>query len=245
MLQDVDLSLANWLGNALPPGTAVRFDTPQADWQNGRDTAFVSLFLCDIRRGGQETLRSGWSEVRENGGRLVGRQPAPRHYRVSYLATAWPRSTPAPQNPSRHTLEEHTLIGRLIEACSATDSITEDCLTGSLADSGLPTSVRCGDDRGRSVHGLWSGLGITPRAHLVLELTVPIVPQLETDLAPAPREIVLGAGRLGPQDQAHGSALPSTPTPSRPQPPATEEITRRRRRGGITEIPPRTDTPRH
>ncbi|QMU78016.1 DUF4255 domain-containing protein [Streptacidiphilus sp. PB12-B1b] len=197
MLRDADLSLANWLGSVLPPGTGVRFDAPCAAWQEQAAGApFVSLFLGDIRRDGQEQPASGWSEVRDTEGRLLGTQPAARHYRVSYTVTAWADPAAAPDR-SRQTMEEHGLLGLLIDACSTADTLADDHLTGALAEAGLPSFVRCGgDEPGRSAAGLWSGFGITPRAHLVLELVAPVVPPLVTDLASPARELVLGASRV-------------------------------------------------
>lgn len=214
-LRDADLSLANWLRSVLPPGTGVRFDAPQARWQEpGSGTPFVSLFLGDIRRDGQELPASGWSEVRDGDGRLVGRQPAPRYYRVCYAVTAWaPAPAAAEGDQSQRALQEHDLLGLLVDACTGADTLTDDQLTGALAEAGLPSFVRCaGDEPGLPAQGLWSGLGIAPRAHLVLELVAPVVPPMVADLAPPARRIVLGAtqpaatGPLGRTTAATGPA---------------------------------------
>ncbi|WP_329215710.1 DUF4255 domain-containing protein [Streptomyces sp. NBC_01485] len=231
VLRDADLSLANWLQGVLPPGTGVRFDAPRADWERPvSGTPFVSLFLCDIRSGGQDLPPSGWSEVRDADGRLVGRQPAVRHYRISYTVTVWVGPAGAGQagagqeaseEASQRAIEEHDLLGLLIEACTNTDTIADDHLTGALAEAGLPSFVRCGgDEPGRSAQGPWPGLGIAPRAHLVLELVIPVVPPMVTDLAPPARGIVLSAGRLpapGPTGEAAAQAgsAPSGPAPAR------------------------------
>ena len=228
MLRDADLSIANWLGGVLPPGAGVRFDTPRAGWEEqGSGTPFVSLFLCDIRRDGQDLPASGWSEVRDGDGRMVGRQPAARYYRICYAVTAWVDPAAAEPGKSRpehdrqqrnqRALEEHGLLGLLIDACGNADTIAEEQLTGALAEAGLPSFVRCaGDEPGRSTQGLWPGFGIAPRAHLVLELVAPIVPPMVTGLGPSPREIVLGAHRLpapsGPGDAAAPTGTPPTGT---------------------------------
>jgi hypothetical protein len=218
MLRDADLSLANWLRSVLPPGTGVRFDAPQAGWEDaGTGTPFVSLFLGDIRRDGQELPASGWSEVRDGDGRLVGRQPAARYYRVSYTVTAWADLVAAQPDRSQRALEEHALLGLLIDACSSADTLADDLLTGALAEAGLPSFVRCaGDEPGLPTQGLWSGLGIAPRAHLVLHLIAPVVPPMVTDLAPPAREFVLGAsqpaapGRPDRAAPARGTAATGT-----------------------------------
>lgn len=211
MLRDADLSLANWFEAMLPSGTGVRFDTPRADWQQqGRGSpgaGFLSVFLCEVTRDGRDLPPSGWSELRNGDGRLVGRQAAPRYYRLAYLVTAWAAAVGGDHDTSRQAIEEHELLGLLVDACTNTDTLEEDHLTGTLAEAGLPSFVRCaGQDAGPSAaQGLWSGFGIAPRAHLVLELVAPVVPAPVTDLAPPAREIVLDADQLpgpGPSGDA-------------------------------------------
>ncbi|MFI9274103.1 Pvc16 family protein [Kitasatospora sp. NPDC052896] len=186
VLRDADLSFASWLGSVLPPATGVRFDPPGAGWDGGSGTPFVSAFLHDVRRDGQSAT-AGWSEVRDSAGRLVGRQSAARYYRIRYLVTAWAEAT----------LDEHGLLGLLLDACTLADTLADDHLTGALAEAGLPSFLRCADEEpGHSAQGLWPGLGIVPRAHLVLDLVAPVVPPMVTELAPPTREIALGARQL-------------------------------------------------
>ncbi|MFJ9558592.1 Pvc16 family protein [Streptomyces fuscichromogenes] len=249
MLRDADLSLTNWLASVLPPGTGIRFDAPRPDWERpGSGVPFVSLFLYDIRRDGQDLPPAGWSEVRDADGRLLGRQPAVRRYRISYTVTVWsgpaaaghetsPATPEAFQEASRRAIEEHDLLGLLVDACTNTDTIADDHLTGALAEAGLPSFVRCGgDEPGRSTQGLWPGLGIAPRAHLMLELVAPVLPPLVTDLAPPAREIALGAGQLP-------TPGPTRPTrPAGPAPAGAAGTVRRWERRTITE--PRQALPR-
>lgn len=221
MLRDADLTLANWLKSVLPPGTGVRFDAPRADWEKrgagsgaGAGSAFVSAFLCEVHRDPQDLPRSGWSEARDHDGRLVGRQPAPRYYRLTYLVTAWASAAGGGSNSggsgdeaSRRILEEHELLGLLVDACTNADTIASDHLTGSLAEAGIPCFVRCAQESaGRSLQSLWSGFGIAPHAHLELELVGPVVPRMVTDLAPPAREIVLGARQLSSPPSADDDA---------------------------------------
>ena len=208
MLRDADLSLVNWLERVLPPGTGVRFDAPHADWERrGSGSAFVSVFLCSVSRDGQDLPRSGWSEARDRDGRVVGRQPAARYFRLSYLVTAWAGAAGGGDDASsRRTLEEHELLGLLIDACTNTDTLADDHLAGALAASGIPCFMRCaGEDAARSADGLWSGFGIAPHAYLGLELVAPVVPAMVTELAPPAREIVLVAGRLPAPEPPDGA----------------------------------------
>lgn len=219
-LRDADLSLANWLKRVLPPGTGVRFDAPRAEWErhgSGSGSTFVSVFLSTVRRDDKHLPLSGWLEARDQGGRLVGMQSPPRHYQLTYLITAWAGAAGNDDEMSRRALEEHELLGLLIEACAHTETIADDDLTGTLAEAGIPSLVRCvGEDAGHSAQGPWSGFGIAPRAHLELELVVPVVPAVMTELAAPAQEIVVGARQIpgsGPVDEAGASAgTPATRT---------------------------------
>ena len=201
MLRDADLSLANWFERMLPPGTGVRFDAPRPDWQQpgrGSGAGFLSVFLCEVGRDSRDLPPSGWSEVRNGDGSLVGRQAATRYYQLGYLVTAWAGAAGADRDASSRTIEEHELLGLLVDGCTNTDSLADDDLTGTLAEAGIPTFVRCAvhDPGSSAAQGLWSGFGIAPRAHLLLEVVAPVVPPPVTDLAPPAREIVLDADQL-------------------------------------------------
>jgi hypothetical protein len=211
MLRDADLSLRHWLERALPPGTAVRFDAPRADWESrGRGPAFVGAFLRTVTRASSDLAHSGWMETRGDDGRLTGRQPAPRYYRLSYLITAWAPGSDRDDGSLRSTLEEHELLGALIDACTNAEVIEQDLLAGSLAEAGLPCFVRCAGDDGRSATDPWSDLRIAPHTHLELELVAPVVPRPVTELAPLARQIVLRAHQdpaFEARDDADASAV--------------------------------------
>lgn len=199
MLRDADLSLANWLRQILPPDTGVTFAAPRADWERRESgSAFVSAFLREVRRDTQDLARSGWSDARDQDGLVVGRQLAPRYYRLSYLITAWAQAggggDDADDEASRRTLEEHELLGLLVDACTATDAIPDDQLTGALAEAAIPCFVRCGGEESSSpAQSPWADFGIAPHAHLELELVAAVVPPMVTELAPPARQIVVGA----------------------------------------------------
>jgi hypothetical protein len=242
MLRDADLSLSNWLKQVLPPGTGVSFDAPRGDWEKRRSgSAFVSAFLREVRRDAQDLPRSGWSDARDESGRLVGRQPAPRYYRLGYLVTAWAEAGGGDgggDETSRRTLEEHELLGLLIDACTATEAIPDDQLTGSLAEAGIPCFVRCaGDDTAGSTQGLWSGFGIAPHAHLELELVAPVVPAMVTELAPPARQIVVSGRQIPALGRSGGGAVEPGQTGSGPADRPPVGTARRWERRTIVERP--------
>lgn len=210
MLADADASLACWLARHLPADFGIRFDAPRPSWADQPpEPPFVDVFLSDVRQDGDG--RAGdWADVRDDCGRVVGRQRAPQRYRLRYLLTAWADAgAGAEPNGSRATaaalaarpeVAEHELLGLLLCACATQDALPDECLHGSLAGTGLPTLLRCAPADGRDdLARLWTGFGLPPRAFLDLLLIVPVLPPLDRDLAPPAREITLDltAARTG------------------------------------------------
>lgn len=241
MLRDADLSLANWLRQILPPDTGVTFAAPRADWERRESgSAFVSAFLREVRRDTQDLARSGWSDARDQDGLVVGRQLAPRYYRLSYLITAWAQAggggDDADDEASRRMLEEHELLGLLVDACTATDAIPDDQLTGALAEAAIPCFVRCGGEESSSpAQSPWADFGIAPHAHLELELVAPVVPPLVTDLAPPAREIVLVAAQTPANKPTDDAPAPTAPAPVGAPPSRPTGTVRRWERSTIIE----------
>lgn len=197
MLRDVDRSVANWLAQVLPPGTRVRFDAPQASWSAPGGDAAVGAFLHGIRRDELGRDSSGWTEVRDGDGRLLGRQPSVVHYQLSYMIAAWAAPALVSEAPEQAVAVEHELLGLILEACCATGVLPQHALEGALAETDLPTSLRCGGEEALAgAARLWAGFGIAPRAHLVLELVVAIVPPMVAELGPPVRRVALAAQQL-------------------------------------------------
>lgn len=223
MLRDVDRSVANWLAQVLPPGTRVRFGAPQASWPapggaagpGGLEPAeagdaVVGAFLYGIRRDERGRDSSGWTEVRDGDGRLLGRQPSVVHHQLSYMIATWAAPALASEAPEQAVAVEHELLGLVLEACCAADVLPQDELEGTPAATGLPIPLRCGgEDALAEATRLWPGFGIAPRAHLVLELVVPIVPPMVTELGPPVRRVALAAQQL--PEPAAASADPAAP----------------------------------
>ena len=77
---------------ALGKGAAVRFEPPTPDWSSTLKRPTVDLFLYDVI---EDTDRrsADWEDHRGDDGRVIGRQPPVRYYRLSYLVSAWGKST--------------------------------------------------------------------------------------------------------------------------------------------------------
>lgn len=205
VLPDADRSLANWLRRLLPDGTRIRFEAPDIQWSaRPPESCFVDLFLHSVRQDSRG-YGSGWSDIRDGDGRVVGRRPATQYYRLAYLATAW-----AKDGAPGQAATEHEILGLLLDGCAYQSILPDDCLEGSLAESGEKTVLECSpaDSPGTSGH-LWTGLGIAPRAHLELVLVAPVRPPLLTDIALPAREIMLNAAELPrPAEPAEAGAGP-------------------------------------
>lgn len=181
VIADVDLSVAHFLGAALEPGTTVAFDTPSTEWAKAVHRPAVSCFLHrvveDIGR-----RAADWIDERGDDGRVGARQPPVRHYQLHYQVSAWATSVDA----------EHRLLGQVMEACLADETIPASHCAGVFQDETEPLLLRLAvpmADPGPQPHDVWASLGLPLRASLELALVVPLRPTLITDVAPAAEEL--------------------------------------------------------
>jgi hypothetical protein len=210
VLRDADRSLAGWLGRVLPPGIGLRFEAPDPQWaQRPPEPLFVDAFLHGVRQDARGR-RSGWSDLRDADGRIVGRQPAAQYFRLSYLVTAWASGQDTDGGAGDRALAEHEVLGFVLDACGQHGVLPDDCLEGALAASGLQTVLECAPEDSAVAGALWSGLGIGPRACLELVLVAPARPPALTELAPPARELVLNASQQPTGTQAAAAGSPAT-----------------------------------
>lgn len=138
-------------------------------------------------------------------GRVVGRQPGVQRYRLSYVVTAWAGDDVRDDDgvgcgPGSRVLAEHELLGSVLRACSTADSLPAECLAGELGEANIPVAVHCAPEGlGSASSHLWAGWNVAPRAYLDLVLVVPLVPPMDTDLAPLTQEIVVDLDQHGPK----------------------------------------------
>lgn len=177
MLRDVDVSLAAWLGAFLPAGGTVAFDVAAVADGDRPAAPVLVLHLHDVREEGEMTPGS-WSEVRDAGGTLVGRLPAQRRYRLTYLVAAW----------AADTLAEHEALGSVLAGCAVHHVVPLAALRGVLADGDQPLMTRCAPvDRGCDPRELWAAWRIAPRTALELSVlaTLPLAAMLEVAEPPS------------------------------------------------------------
>lgn len=152
MIQEVDSALRTLIERE----TGIRdvevvFDAPTRDWAGRRTAPTVDVYLYDIREDLRRRERGVLNEYNADETRIVGRHLPPRHFKLSYLVTAWT------QRPE----DEHRLLSALLAAFLRFDVLPADLLEGALAEIGLPVPLTVGlpppEDRGFA--DVWSALG--------------------------------------------------------------------------------------
>ncbi len=144
----------------------VVFDAPTRDWASRRTTPTVDVYLYDIREDMRRRERGVLNEYNQDETRIIGRHLPPRHFKLSYLVTAWT------QRPE----DEHRLLSALLAAFIRYDAIPSEVLSGPLAELGLPVPLTVGlpppEDRGFA--DVWSALGGELKPSIDVVVSAPI-----------------------------------------------------------------------
>jgi hypothetical protein len=167
MIHDVDESLRVLVRrDALNGGDVdIAFDAPTRDWSARRNAPTLDLYLYDIR---EDLVRREvmWDEVRDPRGRVTERRPPARHYKLSYLVTAWT------QRPE----DEHRLLAAVLACFVRHELLPADVLAGSLTGSELPVylTIALPPPQDRSLSDVWSALGGELKPSLDLVVSAPL-----------------------------------------------------------------------
>jgi hypothetical protein len=144
----------------------VVFDAPTRDWASRRTTPTVDVYLYDIREDMRRRERGVLNEYNQDQTRIIGRHLPPRHFKLSYLVTAWT------QRPE----DEHRLLSALLAAFVRYDALPDDVLSGPLAELRLPVPLTVGlpppEDRGFA--DVWSALGGELKPSIDVVVSAPI-----------------------------------------------------------------------
>jgi hypothetical protein len=143
----------------------VVFDAPTKEWSSRRNAPTVNLYLYDIREDLRRRER-GLINSYDDRGVIVSRRQPPRHFKVSYLITAWT------QRPE----DEHRLLSSLLYCFLRNETLPTELLSGRLAESGLPVtlSVALPPPEDRAFADVWSALGGELKPSLDLVVTAPV-----------------------------------------------------------------------
>lgn len=181
MIHDVDESLRNLIGSGVadPAGVDVTFEAPTKDWASRRTGPAINVFLYDIREdvGRRDTVAQ---PIYNEDGRMVGRKPPPRRFRLAYLITAWT------QRPE----DEHRLLAALLTYLLAFDKVPDEHLSGGLTDIGVPvlTTLALPPPQDRSLSDIWSALGGELKPSLDYVVVTPVDPSREVEVGPPVQE---------------------------------------------------------
>ena len=142
----------------------VVFDAPTKEWAGRRNAPTVDVYLYDIREDMRRRARGVENEYDGNG-RIVGRHLPPRHFKLSYLVTAWT------QRPE----DEHRLLSALLACFLRYEALPSDVLTGSLAALGLPVPMTTAlpPPEDRAFADVWTALGGELKPSLDIVVSAP------------------------------------------------------------------------
>jgi hypothetical protein len=167
----------------------VVFDAPTKDWAGRRNSPTIDVYLYDIREDMRRRERGQVNEY-DGSGRIVGRHLPPRHFKLSYLVTAWT------QRPE----DEHRLLSSLLACFLRHDAIPPDLVGPTLTDIGLPVPLTVGlpPPEDRAFADVWSALGgeLKPSLDVVVTAAAPAGPRPETGppVTVPPRVTIAGNG---------------------------------------------------
>jgi hypothetical protein len=175
----------------------VVFDAPTRDWAGRRTVPTIDVYLYDIREDLRRRERGVLNEYNQDQTRIVGRHLPPRHFKLSYLVTAWT------QRPE----DEHRLLSALLAAFLRFDALPAELLDGPLAELGLPVPLTVGlpppEDRGFA--DVWSALGGELKPSIDVVVSAPINTGQRMEVGPPVTEPPLfhfggSAGLGGPEE---------------------------------------------
>ena len=167
MIHEIDEALRRLVKEEALPSSSVEvvFDAPTKEWASRRNAPTVNVYLYDIREDMRRRERGQVNDY-DGSGRIVGRHLPPRHFKLSYLVTAWT------QRPE----DEHRLLSALLDCFLRHDAVPPSLLEPRLADLDLPVPLSVGlpPPEDRAFADVWSALGGELKPSLDVVVTVPV-----------------------------------------------------------------------
>ena len=154
------------LGNS---AVAVVFDPPARPWIQALKTPAVNFFLFDIR---ENTHRRDvmYEEIRDEGGKVVGRRPPPLRYDLHYTVSVW----------GAPVAVEHRVLALVLRCFGGLAAIPRELLPQALAQ--LPYEVHLTTAAGVK-RGMFLNLAGEVKGGFELTVTVPM-PAPDLPVAP-------------------------------------------------------------
>ena len=141
------------------------FDAPTREWAGRRNSPTIDVYLYDIREDLRRRER-GMHNVYDESNLVVSRRLPPRHFKLSYLVTAWT------QRPE----DEHRLLSSLLVCFLKYDALPADVLTGPLTELGLPIPITIAlpPPEDRAFADVWSALGGELKPSIDIVVSTPL-----------------------------------------------------------------------
>ena len=213
MIHEVDAALRTLIERdaADARGVEVVFDAPTRDWAGRRNAPTIDVYLYDIREDLRRRERGLHNEY--DGSTVVARHLPPRHFKLSYLVTAWT------QRPE----DEHRLLSSLLVCFLRHDAVPAELLAGGLADLQLPVpmTIALPPPEDRAFADVWSALGGELKPSIDIVVSVPVDTGQRYEVGPPvtvpPRFRMGGTATWGPGiEEFGGGELVSGPDGSGP-----------------------------
>jgi hypothetical protein len=157
----------------------VVLDAPTKDWASRRNAPTVDVYLYDLR----EDLRRrahGVVEPRDTQGRITTRFRPPRHFRLSYLVTAWT------QRPE----DEHRLLDAVLSHLVDFEVLPSHVLDDRLATAGarVPLMVGLPPPEDRGFADVWTAMGGELKPSIDVVVDTPLLSGLGPVVGPPVEE---------------------------------------------------------
>ena len=205
MIHEVDQALRTLIRQEAIGDTDVEvvFDAPTKDWASRRNAPTIDVYLYDIREDMRRRERGRVNEYDDNH-RVVARHLPPRHFKLSYLVTAWT------QRPE----DEHRLLSSLLSCFLRHDAIPTDLLGGPFAELGLPVPLTVGlpPPEDRAFADVWSALGGELKPSLDVVVVAPADTGQRYEAGPPvvrPPRVVIGGQQGWPGEESREARRPN------------------------------------
>ncbi|MBO9556674.1 DUF4255 domain-containing protein [Cellulomonas sp.] len=191
----------------------VVLDAPTKDWAARRNAPTVDVYLYDLREDLRRRTR-GFLENRVEG-KVVDRFQPPRHFRLSYLVTAWT------QRPE----DEHRLLDSVLRHLLRFDALPLHVLEEPLLSAGarVPLFVGLPPPEDRGFADVWTALGGELKPSIDVVVDTPVLTDVSAYVGPPvekPLVIDVADTRGGASDvgvQPHEPPPPRAPDSAPPR----------------------------
>ncbi|GIG22001.1 hypothetical protein Cch01nite_27250 [Cellulomonas chitinilytica] len=152
----------------------VVLDAPTKDWAARRNAPTVDVYLYDLREDLRRRTR-GFLENRVEG-KVVDRFQPPRHFRLSYLVTAWT------QRPE----DEHRLLDSVLRHLLRFDALPEHVLEEPLRSAGarVPLFVGLPPPEDRGFADVWTAMGGELKPSIDVVVDTPVMTDVSAYVGP-------------------------------------------------------------